>query len=47
LLLLEANSLDHILNTQKIAAVVVNGRYLSESDLQRMLSGVEALASKP
>ncbi len=44
LVLLDANPLDDIRNTQKIAAVVVNGRYLSRADLDRMLAGVEAAA---
>jgi imidazolonepropionase-like amidohydrolase len=44
LVLLEANPLDDIRNTQKIAAVIVNGRYLSRVDLDKMLAGVEAAA---
>src|SRR5580700_502008 len=44
LVLLDANPLDDIRNTQKIAAVVVNGRYLSRHDLDQMLAGVEAAA---
>ncbi len=44
LVLLEANPLDDIRNTQKIAAVIVNGRYLSRADLDKMLAGVEAAA---
>jgi Amidohydrolase family len=39
--LLDANPLEDISNTQKIWAVVVNGRYLSRSDLDAMLAGVE------
>jgi len=46
LVLLEANPLDSIGNTQKIAAVVVNGRYLPKEALQRMLADVEAIANK-
>ena len=46
LVLLEANPLDDIANTRKIAAVVVNGRYLSKVELQRMLSDVETAAGK-
>jgi imidazolonepropionase-like amidohydrolase len=38
LVLLNANPLDDISNTQKIAAVIVNGRYLSRADLDRMLA---------
>jgi imidazolonepropionase-like amidohydrolase len=45
LVLLDANPLDDVRNTQKIAAVVVNGRYLSRADLDRMLAGVEAAAN--
>jgi len=44
LVLLDANPLDDIRNTQKIAAVVVNGRYLSRTDLDKMLAGVEKAA---
>jgi imidazolonepropionase-like amidohydrolase len=45
LVLLDANPLDDIRNTQKIAAVIVNGRYLSRADLDKMLAGVEAAAN--
>jgi imidazolonepropionase-like amidohydrolase len=38
LVLLDANPLDDISNTQKIAAVIVNGRYLSRADLDKMLA---------
>ena len=41
MVLLDANPLEDISNTQKIAAVVVNGRYLSRSELDKMLAGVE------
>jgi len=44
LVLLDANPLDDIRNTQRIAAVVVNGRYLSREDLDKMLAGVETAA---
>jgi len=44
LVLLDANPLDNIANTRKIAAVVANGRYLSRSDLDRILADVEAYA---
>jgi imidazolonepropionase-like amidohydrolase len=44
LVLLDANPLDDIRNTQKIAAVIVNGRYLSRSELDKLLAGVEAAA---
>lgn len=46
LVLLDANPLENIKNTQKIAAVMVNGRYLPKEVLQRMLADVEALANK-
>ncbi len=44
LVLLDANPLDDIRNTQKIAAVIVNGRYLSRADLDKMLARIEAAA---
>jgi imidazolonepropionase-like amidohydrolase len=44
LVLLSANPLEDIANTQKIAAVVVNGRYFRRADLDKMLGGVEAAA---
>ena len=44
LVLLNANPLEDIANTQKIAAVIVNGRYLSSKELQKLLDGVEAAA---
>ncbi len=44
LVLLDANPLDDIRNTQKIAAVVVNGRYFSRAELDKMLAGVEEAA---
>lgn len=37
LVLLDANPLEDIRNTHKIAAVVVRGNYLSKQDLQEML----------
>ena len=46
LVLLEANPLEDIRNTQKIAAVVVNGRYISKPELQKMVLDVEAAAKK-
>jgi imidazolonepropionase-like amidohydrolase len=45
LALLDANPLDNIANTQKIAAVIVNGRYLSRAELDKMLAGVVAAAN--
>lgn len=44
LVLLNANPLADIANTQQIAAVIVNGRYLSSKELQKLLDGVEAAA---
>jgi hypothetical protein len=45
LVLLNANPLDDIRNTQKIEAVIVNGRYFSRVNLDSMLSAVETCAS--
>jgi imidazolonepropionase-like amidohydrolase len=44
MVLLDANPLDDIGNTQKIAGVVVNGRYLSRGELDKMLAEVEKVA---
>ena len=44
LVLLDANPLEDIRNTRKIAAVIVNGRYLSRADLDKMLANVEKAA---
>src|SRR5215475_2134563 len=44
LVLLKANPLDDIANTQKIAAVILSGRYFSGKDLEKMLAEVEAAA---
>jgi imidazolonepropionase-like amidohydrolase len=46
LVLLDANPLDNINNTQRIQAVIVNGRYFSHSALQRLLSEAESFAKK-
>ncbi|HYY56555.1 MAG TPA: amidohydrolase family protein [Pyrinomonadaceae bacterium] len=46
LLLLEADPLENISNTQRISAVVVNGKYLPKKRLQKMLADVEAVAGK-
>lgn len=46
LVLLEANPLEDIGNTRRIAAVVVNGRYMPKSELQKMLSDTEINAGK-
>jgi imidazolonepropionase-like amidohydrolase len=44
LVLLDANPLEDIRNTQKIAGVIASGRYLSRADLDKMLARVEAAA---
>src|SRR5206468_63165 len=44
LVLLDANPLDDIRNTRRIAAVVADGRYLSRGELDRILADVEAYA---
>lgn len=46
LVLLDANPLDDIANTRKIAAVVYGGRLFPKSSLDEMLTKVEALASR-
>ena len=46
LILLDANPLDDIGNTKRIAAVVFNGKYLSKKTLEKMLADVEAAANK-
>jgi imidazolonepropionase-like amidohydrolase len=46
LVLLNANPLEDISNTQKIAAVIVNGHYYSWKDLEKMLAGVEIAARR-
>lgn len=43
LLLLDANPLEDISNTRKIAGVMVRGRWLTKNDLQKMLDEVETL----
>jgi len=44
LVVVRANPLKDIKNTQAIEAVVLNGRYLSRKDLDQMLDGVERAA---
>ena len=44
LVMLDANPLDNISNTQKISAVVLNGRYFSRTDLDGILKNVETVA---
>lgn len=46
LVLLDANPLENIANTQRINAVVLNGRYLPHTELQTMLRAVEAAANR-
>jgi imidazolonepropionase-like amidohydrolase len=46
LVFLDANPLDDIRNTQKVGGVILNGRFYSRSDLQKILQGVEAAAKK-
>ena len=46
LVLLEANPLEDINNTRRINAVVVGGKLISNSEIQRMLATAEAAASK-
>ncbi len=45
LVLLDASPLDDIKNTQRIAAVVVRGRYLDRAELDGMLAAVEKTAN--
>jgi hypothetical protein len=45
LVLLEANPLERIANTKRIAAVVVNGKLLTKAQLTEMLAGVERAAA--
>jgi len=47
LVLLRANPLSDITNTRQIAAVVLNGRYLSRKELDALLDGVKAAAAHP
>jgi imidazolonepropionase-like amidohydrolase len=46
LVLLSANPLEDIANTQKIAAVIVNGRYYRRAELEKMLGDVETAAHR-
>jgi len=46
LVLLDANPLEKIGNTRKIAGVVLNGKHLDRESLKKMLSDVEASANK-
>jgi hypothetical protein len=42
--LLDANPLENIRNTQRINAVVANGRYFPKDELQQIPAEVEAAA---
>jgi membrane dipeptidase len=46
LVLLDANPLDDIRNTQRISAVVLNGRLFPKAELQQLLAAAEASASR-
>jgi len=46
LVLLSAHPLEDIANTQKIASVIVNGRYFYRAELDRMLGRVENAARR-
>jgi len=46
LVLLAANPLEDIANTQKIAGVFVNGRYFYHAEIEKMLAGVETAARR-
>lgn len=46
LVLLDANPLENIRNTQRINAVVLNGKYLPKEALQRMLADAEGAAKR-
>jgi hypothetical protein len=46
LVLLDDNPLEDIRNTQRIATVMANGRYMGKSELQKMLSELEAAANR-
>ena len=46
LVLLDANPLENIRNTRRIAAVILDGRYLPKRALEKMLADVEAAAER-
>jgi imidazolonepropionase-like amidohydrolase len=46
LVFLDANPLEDIRNTQKVSGVLLHGRFLSRSDLQKILQQVEEAAKK-
>ena len=47
LILLEGDPLQDIRNTQRIYAVILNGKYLSKARLKSLLAEAEELAKKP
>lgn len=46
LVLLSANPLEDISNTQKIAGVFANGRYFYRAEIEKILTGVESAARR-
>src|SRR5213080_4708115 len=46
LVLLSANPLEDISNTQKVAGVFANGRYFYHAEIEKMLTGVESAARR-
>ena len=46
LVLLDANPLEDIRNTERISAVVLNGKYLPKEELQKMLADIEAAVKR-
>ncbi|MBC7841145.1 MAG: amidohydrolase family protein [Gemmatimonadaceae bacterium] len=46
LVLLDANPLENIGNTKRIAAVVLNGRYLSRTELDKLLDSAAAIVKR-
>jgi len=46
MVLLAADPLEDISNTQKIAGVFVNGRYFYHAEIEKMLAGVESAARR-
>ena len=46
IVVLDANPLEDISNTQKINSVVVNGKLITRNDLDKMLVKVELVANK-
>jgi imidazolonepropionase-like amidohydrolase len=47
LILLDANPLENIHNTQRIRAVIVQGRVLGRSALDQLLASVREFAERP